>query len=432
MFMFIILAASVLLGGAVAFHGAQLTRDKLADHRRQAAEADATARATRELEAAAARARQEAETAAVDMRRTRNPQHYISVQKARIEHGLGAIRELRRQRGKEVGQLAADVEAATPAVSRLHQMLTMAAPVMLVVLALISVSQLGPSFQVLTAGPVTLDWVYALLLAALEVCVAFLVAHYIKPERGWKDLGPKLALVPVLLLAGLLIYGQLTWAPLHDTVPLKNQLAQAQEQLVLDKQAGRPAIDITADNEAITEIQGRLPQVTVRDQVLAVAVTLGADVAAIPALSAMGYLAAAGRRRRLRGQIARVRSQIDALDQQSVAIPLQITLETQTELERLGINPELVYAVNPAPAALARPAVPRALPTPPPAPAPPPASPAPTGHPVPPMGDTTPRPPAPRTVTPDDLFPPGPATAPAPAPAAPDPADDARRWTDPL
>jgi hypothetical protein len=416
MFIFIILAASVLLGGAAAVHHAQVTRDKLAEHRRQAAEADAAARAARELEAATALAKQESERAAVDMRRTRNPWHYISVQRARIEGQLGPVRELRRQRGDELGQLEAGIDTATPPVSRLHQMLTMAAPVMLVVLALISVSQLGPSFQVLTdpqaSGPGALDWVYAVLLAALEVCVAFLVAHFIKPERGWKDLGPKLAVVPVMLLAGLLVYGQYTWAPLHDTVPLKRQLAQAQEQLTLD--AGKPAIDITADEEAISEIQGRLPQVTVRDQVLAVAVTLGADVAAIPALTAMGYLVAASRRRRLRGRLAKSRSEIDALDQQAVAIPLQITLETQAELERLGINPELVYPPNPAPAALSPTAGPAAL-----SPAGPAAAPAPPS--------VSSVPPAPRTLTPDDLFPPAPTTAPAPVPA-----DNDRRWTDPL
>ena len=262
MFMLIILAASVLLGGAAAVHGTQVTRAKLARQRQQAADAEATQRAAQESEAAAARAGQEAEAAAVDMRRTRNPQYYISVQRARIERLLAPIRELRRQRTDELGQLEVGLGAATPPVSRLHQMLTMAAPVMLVVLFLISISQLGPSFQVLTnpqaPGPVPLDWVYAVLLAALEICVAFMVAHFIKPERGWKEFGPKLAVIPVLLLAGLLVYGQYTWAPLHDVVPAKEQLAQAQEQLVLDQQAGKPQIDITADQQAIDEIQGRL------------------------------------------------------------------------------------------------------------------------------------------------------------------------------
>lgn len=264
MFMLIILAASVLLGGAAAVHGTQVTRAKHARHRQQAADAEATQRAAQESEAAAARARQEAEAAAVDMRRTRNPQYYISVQRARIERLLSPIRELRRQRTDELGQLEVGLREATPPVSRLHQMLTMAAPVMLVVLFLISISQLGPSFQVLTdpqaPGPVPLDWVYAVLLAALEICVAFMVAHFIKPERGWKEFGPKLAIIPVLLLAGLLVYGQYTWAPLHDVVPAKEQLAQAQEQLVLDQQAGKPQIDITADQQAIDEIQGRLPR----------------------------------------------------------------------------------------------------------------------------------------------------------------------------
>jgi len=422
MFMLIILAASVLLGGAAAVHGTQVTRAKLARHRhrhrQQAADAEATQRAAQESEAAAARARQAAEAAAVDMRRTRNPQYYISVQRARIERLLAPIRELRRQRTYELGQLEVGRGAATPPVSRLHQMLTMAAPVMLVVLFLISISQLGPSFQVLTnpqvPGPVPLDWVYAVLLAALEICVAFMVAHFIKPERGWKEFGPKLAVIPVLLLAGLLVYGQYTWAPLHDVVPAKEQLAQAQEQLVLDQQAGKPQIDITADQQAIDEIQGRLPEVTARDQILAVAVTLGADVAAIPALSALGYLAAACRRRRLRGQIAKTRSEVGALDQQIIDIPVQITLETQAELERLGINPELVFAVGGAPAALtpASPPPPALAPAAPPAPRT--AAPAPD-----------PRSPAPRTLTPDDLFPPAPVPPPVPS-------DDNRRWTDPL
>ena len=438
MFMLILIAGGLLLGAVTVVHGTQLTRARLAQQRQQAAAERAVAGAAEQAAAERETAKQEAEAAATDMRRTRNPEYYISVQRARIGRLLAPIEELLRQRRDEQDRLEADHAAATPTASPLKRALTAAAPVLLVVLWVLSVSQLGPSFHTLAdpqaPGPTLLDWVLAALMATVEICIAFMVANVLRPERGWTEFGPKLAVVPVLLLAGLLIYGQYQWAPLHDTVPLHQQLAQAEEQLVLDQQSGKPQIDITADQQAINEVQGRLPEVTTRDQVLAVAVTLGADVAAIPALTAMGYLAVARRRRRMRDRLSRTRFEIGALEQQTVDIPAQITFETQAELERLGINPELVSA-PPAAAALAPAAAPATLPTPgtPTAPVPPPRSaPQPGAAPVPPGGAGR------RTITPDDLFPSGPAgqTAPAepPGPVGPlEPAaDDGRRWTDPL
>ena len=109
-----------------------------------------------------------------------------------------------------------------------------------------------------------------------------------RPKKGWKPFAPKAYAALALLLAGVLIYGQLEWAPLHDTVPLRSQLAAAQEMLVLDQQDNKPQINLTADQQQISQIQARLPEVTARDQVMAFAVTLG---------SGPGRLPRAGRRR---------------------------------------------------------------------------------------------------------------------------------------
>ncbi len=406
MLMLIVVAGGLLLSAVAAVHGTQVAGARRARQRQQAGADQAAERAAATAAAESERAKQEAEAAATDLRRTRNPQHYISVQRARIERLLAPIRERLRQRGDERDRLEADLAAATPAAPPLKRALTATAPVLLAVLWVLSVSQLAPSFHVLAdpqaAGPTLLDWVLAMLMATVETCIAFMVANVLRPERGWQEFAPKLAVVPVLLLAGLLIYGQYEWAPLHDTVPLHQQLAQAQEQLVLDQQSGQPPIDITADQQAISEVQGRLPEVTTRDQVLAVAVTLGADVAAVPALIAVGYLGAARRRRLIRGRLSEIRSEMASLEQQRTDIPAQITFETEAELERLGINPELALAAAGEPA-LARPAAPPALPA--------PGAPPEAGRP---------------TLTPDDLFPPGPPVQPEPA------ADDDRRWTDPL
>ena len=284
---------------------------------------------------------------------------------------------------------------------------------LLAVLFALSVSQLVPSFHVLAdpqaAGPTPLDWILGLLVAALEICVACAVAHALRPKRGWQPFAPKAYAALALLLAGVVIYGQLQWAPLHDTIPLRSQLATAQEMLVLDQQDNKPQIVLTADQQQILEIQGRLPKVTTRDQVMAFAVTLGSDLAAIPALGAVVYIGAAHRRRRLRRRVAAVKSEIGALEQQIVEIPVQITYETQETLERLGVNPDYAFApaVVPAPAPLALPAAPA------------PAAPAPARVPAP--ADDADR--EGTTLTPDELFPPGPA----------EPADaDDQRWTDPL
>ena len=289
MILLIIAAGVLLVGGAAGVHTAQVARDKLARRRQRAADARA-----------AERAAAEAATAAENLRRTRNPQHYISVQRSRVNRLLAPIRERLRQRSAELEQLRADLAGAAPGASRRRQLLAAAFLVLLAVLFALSVSQLVPSFHVLAdpqaAGPTPLDWVLGLLVAALEICVACAVAYALRPKRGWQPFAPKAYAALALLLAGVVIYGQLQWAPLHDTIPLRSQLATAQETLVLDQQDNKPQIVLTADQQQISEIQGRLPEVTTRDQVMAFAVTLGSDLAALPALSAVGYIGAARRR----------------------------------------------------------------------------------------------------------------------------------------
>ncbi len=266
MFMLIILAASVLLGGAAAVHGTQVTRAKIARHRQQAADAEATQRAAQESEAAATRARQEAEAAAVDMRRTRNPQYYISVQRARIERLLSPIRELRRQRTDELGQLEVGLREATPPVSRLHQMLTMAAPVMLVVLFLISISQLGAQLPGADRpagpgpGPTGLG-VRSAAGRARDLCRVHGRALH-QAGTGLEGIRTRVAVIPVLLLAGLLVYGQYTWPRSTTSFPLRSSWPKHRSKgLVLDQQAGKPQIrDHGRHQQAIDEIQAGLPR----------------------------------------------------------------------------------------------------------------------------------------------------------------------------
>ncbi len=398
MFLPLMIAAGVLLvGTAAGVHAVQVAREKLAQRRQRAADARA-----------AERAAQEAAAAAEDMRRTRNPQHYISVQRSRINRLLASIRERLRQRNAELEQLQTDLAGAASADSLWRQLLAGAFPVLLIVLFALSISQLVPSFHVLAdpqvPGPTLLDWALGVLVAAAEICVAFVLAYTLRPKEGWKPFAPKAYIALALLLAGALIYGQLEWAPLHDTVPLRSQLAAAQETLVLDQQDNKPQIDLTADQQQISQIQARLPEVTTRDQVMAVTVTLGSDLAAFPTLLAVGYIGVGRRRRRLRRRVATVKSEIGRLQQQMVEIPVQITYETQETLARLGINPDYALApvAVPAPAPLALPAAPARV------------DPAPADVAEP--GATT--------VTSEDLFPLEPT----------EPADvgDARRWTDPL
>jgi hypothetical protein len=395
----IIVAAVLLLGAAVGVHAAQIAREKLAQRRQRAADARAAEAAAREVAAAVE-----------DMRRSRNPQHYISVQRSRIHRLLTPLRERLRQRNAELDQLRADLADATPSSSLRRQLLAGAFLVLLFVLVTLSISQLVPSFHVLAdpqaAAPTALDWVLGVLVAVLEICVAFTVAYALRPKKGWKPLAPKAYAALTLLLAGVLIYGQLEWAPLHDTVPLRSQLAAAQEMLVLDQQDNKQPIILTADQQQISQIQARLPEVTARDQVMAFAVTLGSDLAAFPALGAVVFLGAGWRRRRLRSRIKAVKSDIGWLEQRMVEIPAEITLETQQTLERLGINPE--YAVAPAAA-------------PPPAPVPLALPPAPPRAETPAQGPLD----GP-AVDPNDLF------RPQPGQPADDADDDGRRWTDPL
>jgi hypothetical protein len=399
-FRIIIVAGTLLLGTAAGVHATQVAREKLAQRRQRAADARA-----------AERARREAAAAEEDLRRSRNPQHYISVQRGLISRLLAPLQVRLRQRRAELEQLQAELADAAPRSSR-RRLLAGAFLMLLVVLFALSISQLVPSFHVLAdpqaAGPTVLDWVLGVLVATLEICVAFALAYALRPKKGWRLFAPKAYAALALLLAGMLIYGQLEWAPLHDTIPLRSQLAAAQEALVLDQQDNKPQIDLTADQQQISQIQARLPEVTARDQVMALAVTLGSDLAAFPGLGAVIYVGLARRRRRLRRRVATMKAEVGELEGQIVEIQARITLETQQTLERLGINPDYVLAPAAAPAS-----APAPLPL-PPAPAQPDAQPADQAQP----GEGP--------LTPEDLFPPGP---PEPEPAA---AGDDRRWTDPL
>jgi hypothetical protein len=396
----IIVAGILLLGTAAAVHATQVARERFAQRRQRAADARAAERAEREAAAAAE-----------DLRRSRNPQHYISVQRGLISRLLAPLEVRLRQRRAELEQLQTELTDDAPRNSR-RRLLAGAFLVLLVVLFALSISQLVPSFHVLAdpqaAGPTVLDWVLGVLIATLEICIAFVLAYALRPKKGWKPFAPKAYAALALLLAGMVIYGQLEWAPLHDTIPLRSQLAAAQETLVLDQQDNEPQIDLTADQQQISQIQARLPEVTARDQVMALAVTLGSDLAALPALGAVVYVGVARRRRRLSRRVATVKAEVGELEGQIVEIQARITLETQQTLERLGINPDHVLASAVAPAHAP---APLALP---PAPAQP--GPRPADH----------TPPREGPLTPEDLFPPGP---PEPESAT---AGEDRRWTDPL
>ena len=108
----IIVAGVLLLGAAVGVHAAQVAREKLAQRRQRAADARAAEAAAREAAAAAE-----------DMRRSRNPQHYISVQRSRINRLLAPLRERLRQRNAELDQLRTDLADAPPSGSLWRRLL---------------------------------------------------------------------------------------------------------------------------------------------------------------------------------------------------------------------------------------------------------------------------------------------------------------------
>ncbi len=153
---------------------------------------------------------------------------------------------------------------------------------------------------------------------------------------------------------------------------------------------------------------------TARDQILAVAGHAGGRRRRHPGAERPGLPYGSLPTSRLRGQITKTRSEVGTLDQQSIDyyIPVEMTLETQAELERLGINPELVFAVGGAPAALPRQA--RRRPR------------LPRQSRPPRVAALSARPAATRAADahPGRRFPPAPAPPPVPA-------NDNRRWTDP-
>lgn len=127
----IIVAGVLLVGGAAGVHAMQLAREKLAQRRQRAADARAAERAEREAAAAAE-----------DMRRSRNPQHYITVQRSRIRMLLAPLRERLRQRNAEMDQLQTELADAAPDSSLRRRLLAGAFLVLLVVLFVLSIS--GP------------------------------------------------------------------------------------------------------------------------------------------------------------------------------------------------------------------------------------------------------------------------------------------------
>jgi hypothetical protein len=164
-----------------------------------------------------------------------------------------------------------------------------------------------------------------------------------------------------LAFAIVVVMAQIEWAPAHDTVPLNGMIAQAREQLAVDRQNAAPHLAIATDQQTITNLTSQLSRATARDQGLALMVTLGADISAWPAVVGLLYMTATRRRRRLRPHIGHLEEEIATLEREHNQIPIRITYETQQVLEELGLNPDLVLA-DPLPPDLPPPRLPLPLP----------------------------------------------------------------------
>jgi hypothetical protein len=436
-----IVGGTLLITVALIAHAIQLSSSARAKRRRRRQDALEAVRAAQEAARQAAQQQAVALQAETDQRRMRHPGHYLGVQRGRLAVEQGQITERLRHRNTELAALKAELAASTPDVPPARQLLKGVGLVFLVLTFALSAAQLIPSFRTLAGVPSDLDVALGLIVASIEVGVALLLAHYLRPEHGWQSLSAKISAAIALTFALVVVAAQVQWAPAHDTVPLHTELAAAHETYTQDRQNHTSPTMITADQQLIASLNDRLNRVTERDQVLALIVTLGADISAWPAIDALQYLFAAIRRRRLRPRVATLSREVGALEEEYTMVPVRLTYETQQTLERLNINPDLVFAGGspppPAPAFLAAPAAPSSAPAPPAppprTPPPPPAPAAPTpfapasaaaapGHPAhaPEVAaDASAAAPAPVTVA--DLFPPPP----------PDVIDD-RRWTDPL
>lgn len=420
--------SGLALGGALGAHNLQLHRvsaaaasERLAEERARteaiAAEEAKAARVAKEADAKAKAEAQRLEEAAKRGRYTQFPERLILLRKTALAQRLvGPRADLARQTAQLQDQQERRT-AAAPTASLVSQIVSAASIGLLVALAGMSLSQLIPSFRVLGTGLAVVDVLLAVGLVAVEVFVALLLAEKLRPAGGFGSLGAKLNVAFAAVFALVVMGMQYTWAPAHDTIPLRAQIAQAEEQLTVDMSSRGDPILITTDEQAVKSLQSQLDQVTSRDQGLAIVVTLGADVSAYPALLGVGYLRSRRRRRLLDGETATTTGAIAALDRQINEMTAAATLELQAELDQLGIDPAL--ALQAATAAMAAAPLAGLSRTPRPEPAPPRATPA--AQTVAPAEG----PPGAEALEVIDL-----TTTDDPFASAPEPTD--RRWTDPL
>lgn len=479
----VILAVLTMAGGAVALRAGRIFLERSAERAEGAQDA----------------------ADAVDDRHRRYPWRYITLQSTRL---MEATRPLELRRGHldaERAEVRAAIDAEPEPPSLVRKLLEFACLALIPLLFLLSCYQLIPSWYTLW-GNVPLSVFGGVLVAGIEVFIAFLVARVLFRGRRGEPLDGEVAvgtasaaaLPPgagagqrghrggrttarrvleaadsrpgslkilltsgmALVAAGLLIWGQYEWAPLHDTINIGNQLTVATDKYALD-QANDPgqAGLLTSDREAIDTINTRLSAARARDQALAVVVPLGEDVAALPALGALGYAAEDLRRMRRRRRRASLGRRINALDLRIARVRNAMTLQTQRRLDLLGLDPRIATAPVPpliapqpplssslapgTPADPAHPVIPGQVLSPgqpgDPGPGTAPARPGP-GQPGQLGGAAAPaNPPGAEPdgdgVTAEDLFPrtitdPGAGTAATGADADAD--EDDRRWTDPL
>jgi hypothetical protein len=433
----VILVMLALLGAAAALRLGRVFLQRSADRA-----------AARAADASASSAADAAEQAAATARHRAHPDWLVTVQSTL----LGArIHPLEQRRGQLVTErdgikAALDAQPAGPALVR--KLLGYAALVLLPLLFLLSVYQLVPSFQTLS-GSAPLAFAGGLLVAAIEVGMAFALArilyhgHEAAAEPGdatapsdapladrlltLADSAPawsrsSLVGAVTLVAAGLLVWGQYSWAPAHDVIPLQSTLSIARETYAQDLQDSKQASLLTSDQQQVDMVSTRLTEVRERDEALALLVPLGEDAAALPALGALGFAAEDLRRQRRRHRLTGLNRQIGALDGQITQAKDDITLALQQLFLDLDIDPARATQSSP-PSIAGGPvrALPPAAATAPPSPAPPVPAPSPGPAPATPPATGAP-------VMIEDLFP-DPA-GPAPGPEAE--ADNDRRWSDPL
>jgi hypothetical protein len=393
------------LGGAVGAHGLQVHRAAVAvENQRQAAQRARNAELAAEAAAAEREARRAAEDAAAEKASVEEqarhnryrafPNRLITLRRTALTKQLAAANARLTRLRTELETLRtrrADLEPTSSAVTRVVHV---AAIGLLLALAVLSLSQLVPSFMTLGTGIPLVDVLLAIGLAAVEVFVALLLADKLRPSGGFATLGAKLNLACAVVFALLVMAMQFAWAPAHDTVPLRKQIAAANEQVQVDRTSGADPLLLETDKQTAAGAASKLKQVTERDQGLALVVTLGADVAAYPALLGLGHLRTARRRSKTDADIATAESAVESLEARVNEESAAATLALQTELDDYGIDPLLAVQAAPAPAAHAPRAEQAAVPV--------------------DVVDLTKE----ETVPTDDLFPVG--------------ARDDRRWTDPL